>query len=1262
MPVLKVFTSGKTNFVFLYCKAANKILTFLVDSGADVTLIKENVLVPHRCKYFSNSNFVISGIGGNSERTKGQVQSKLKIEHVDESNFGDGCVDFSFHVVNSTFPIPTDGILGRDFLQRYRCNVDYGTWILNLFTDNNVKVEIPIHFKMPKKLSSFSVPARTEIVQALSLNLSEDSLVLNQEIMPGVFLANTVVPAVGIKHVKIINTTQKPVNISTIKVKYMPIKDYNLVSTEDLKNVSNFTDEQVKWRQKKITEILNEKLKDSPPEFRASIIQLCCEYHDIFHLEGDKLTVNNFYEQDIDLIDKTPVFRKNFRLPHADKPEIVDTVKDLVNQDIVEPSVSAYNNPIFLVPKKSENGERRMRLVVDFRALNSRIRADTFPLPNIQDILDQLGRSKWFSALDIQSAFYQVPLAKRVRHVTSFSLPGLGSWQFTRLPFGIKIAPNSYSRFMHMALSGLEDSAFCYIDDIVIFGCSLNHHNNNLRRVFQRLRICNLKLNLLKCNFLKPELQYLGHKLSNQGIFPFHKRLEVIDRYPPPTNCDEVLRFVSFCNYFSKWIPNFAKIVLPLRGLMKKKAKFYWGQEQQNAFKTLINILKSPKVLQLPDFSSEFTVATDASDLALGAVLKQGKKGSERPVSYASRGLTPCEVKKSVIEKELLAIHWAIKYFRPILYGRHFILETDHRPLVSLFSQRDPSSKMTRVRLDLEEYDFEIRYKPGKHNVADALSRIKMTPAELKLALAKINTKNLSDSDLDFLDNVELTAPLTSTDLKDLTPKNVDISVVTRSMASKNSQLQGQPTYSKYLPDSDKKTDDAKTTYTNVWEATSPSEISKLPKLSFSFGNSDNARNGFYFVESKIGVDVILQSVDNLGSSLFNLLKNFSHDTYAMSLKDNLFDFISVLNFKARVPKDLKLILFEPPEYVSNVKRQNKLIKETHENCLSGHVGVKRTTMKLKQRYSWKNMDAMVRNYISCCKQCQLGKITQKTKEPLTLTSTPSTSFEVVEIDTKGPAPAMSENGNRYIVTFQCNLTKFIDAVPIPDKSAITVAKAIVEHFLLRYGICKVIKTDLGSEYVNQILDEICTILNIDRKKSTPFHHESLGSIERNHRVLNEFFRTSSANDDWERHLPYYVFSYNTTPSTVHGFTPFELVFGKLPRLSFLRNQTHTPVYNLDNYASEMRQRLQHSQNVARDRLISAKNSQNYKTNKQLQPCNFRLGDFVKVLSDATTKWDRPYRGPYEIVGIDGVNSFVNINGKHVKLHNNRLELFKMKK
>ncbi|KAK9296901.1 hypothetical protein QLX08_009211 [Tetragonisca angustula] len=394
----------------------------------------------------------------------------------------------------------------------------------------------------------------------------------------------------------------------------------------------------------------------------------------------------------------------------------------MLDKEIIEHSDSPFNASVWVVPKKTDaSGKQKWRIVIDFRKLNEITDQDAYPLPNPDDILHHLGNAKFFSALDLSSGFHQIPMHPDSKKYTAFSTSD-GHFQYNRMPYGLKNAPATFQRMMDTALRGLIDRhCFVYLDDIIIFGNTIEEHNRNLAIVFQRLRDTGLKLQVDKCEFLKPELEYLGHIVTANGIQLNPKKLSAIKEFKTPKTITQVKSFLGLTGYYRKFIRNFAKIAKPLTALTQKNTPYHWTNERQTAFDTLKERLCNPPVLCYPDFQKTFTLTTDASNEGIGAVLSQ----NDHPCCYISRTLNNAERNYTTTEKELLAIVWSIKRLRQYLLGRKFVIQTDHQALKWLHNVKDPSSRLMRWRLRLEEYDYEIQYKKGKENqVADTLSRL----------------------------------------------------------------------------------------------------------------------------------------------------------------------------------------------------------------------------------------------------------------------------------------------------------------------------------------------------------------------------------------------------------------------------------------------------------------------------------------------------------------------------------------------------------
>ena len=1198
----------------------NNILTFLIDTGADISLCKVDRLNEEKLIVNVNKSCSFSGI--TTEKIQSLGTSKLNFIIYDQKN------DHDFHIVDENFPIPTDGILGRDFFAKFLCKIDYETFTITL-TIKNEEVTIPMKSSISRNFY-IKVEKRSELIYPINLELFEDSVVLNKEIQPGIFISNTIVPGNGICHIKILNTTDNDVLLENIELDVEPLKNYVFV-TKSKNNTNRF---------EKLLEALKMDINDN--KAKEDLCKIFRDYQHIFHLEGEQLTANNFYSQHIQVSDKTPVYIKNYRLPHSQYDEINHQVEELLQNDIIEHSNSAYNSPLLIVPKHSENGKEKWRLVVDFRQLNKKVVNDKFPLTRLDDVLDRLGRAKYFSTLDMTSSFHQINLDNSSKHLTAFSTNN-GHYQFKRLPFGLKISSNSFQRMLTIALSGLDASAFLYVDDIIVFGCSLKHHNENLRNVFERLSKYNLKLNAKKCVFLKPEVIYLGHQITKNGIKTDPAKHKIIENYPVPKDAEEIKRFVAFCNYYRRFIKNFAEITKCLNDQTKKGKVFEWTTECQQSFESLKKKLVNSPILQYPDFDKPFILTTDASNYALGAILSQGEIGKDLPISYASKTLGKHDLNKPVIEKELLAIYWGIEFFRPYLVGRKFIVVTDHRPLVSLFTHKNPSSKLTRIRVELSDHDFEIVYKKGKMNTnADALSRIKLDSDILKTMIPIENDES----------------------------KPSKILAITRSMRTKETHYEekekdiSQPNIEQH-----------------IWECTSLQDIKNIRELKYNvMASKNNIRNGpkegtIEFIDNSC----VMTINDNLAKYVLSLEKLVVYlhkqnvKNLALSCDDEIFKFISIDYLKdtynevyRKIKKsckyrnfDLNIILYKPLKRVKNLKVQQKLIEEFHNSPISGHFGVRKTVLKLKQRYIWKNMRKMVRDYVKNCDKCLRNKQTKNIKEEMIITDTPTTSFEIVEIDTVGPLRL--SNGYRYILTMQCNLTKYVVAYPIETKEAKNVAKTLVEQFILKYGCFKVLKSDNGTEFKNELMNEICKLLNIEQKFSAPYHHQTIGTLERNHRVMNEYMLNFVDDSNWDQWIPYYTFAYNTTPHVDNNYTPYELVFGKLTYLPIDEISHKNKIYNLENYYNELRIRLRNSLENAKKYINMAKEKSKIIYDKNILNNNFNIGDLVLVKYESRKKNQSPYHGPYEIIRKENVNSYLNINDKEKMFHNNSLKLYKKK-
>lgn len=442
-----------------------------------------------------------------------------------------------------------------------------------------------------------------------------------------------------------------------------------------------------------------------------------------FYQEGQTLSTTNSVRHSIITTTDRPVYSKVYRYPKVHEREIEIQIKEMLAQGIIRPSKSPYNSPLWIVPKKLDNeGEQKWRIVIVYRSLNSVTVDDKFPMPNIDSLFDKLGRAQYFSTIDLAKGFHQIMMDEKDIEKTAFSTP-LGHFEYIRMPFGLKNAPATFQRMMNHVLGEyINKVCVIYMDDILVFSTSLEEHFDSLSKIFRALNEHNLKVQLNKCNFLSRETQFLGHMVTPEGLKPCPSKIEAINRAQIPNTTKRIKSFLGLTGYYRKFIKNYSSIAAPIIKFLKKGVKINIDDPAFiDAFHKLKRIITSPPILSYPDFNKKFVLTTDASNVALGAVLSQ----EDRPICYASRTLNDHEKNYSTIEKELLAIVWATGYFRPYLYGVKFLVRTDHQPLKWLSSLKEPNSRLIRWRIKLGEYDFDIEYVKGKENkVADFLSRL----------------------------------------------------------------------------------------------------------------------------------------------------------------------------------------------------------------------------------------------------------------------------------------------------------------------------------------------------------------------------------------------------------------------------------------------------------------------------------------------------------------------------------------------------------
>ena len=452
---------------------------------------------------------------------------------------------------------------------------------------------------------------------------------------------------------------------------------------------------------------------------KCQLTQLFQSFPEIF---SDNPGKTSLVEHKIDLTTDEPIRSHIYPMPYTVRNDIQNEIKSMIDLDIIEPSNSPYASPIVLVKKKDSSN----RFCADYRKVNKATKFDPEPMTKSADLFLKLKNDQYITKIDMSKGYWQISVREQDRPKTAFICPDFGCYQFKRMPFGLVNSAATFTRMMRKLLSGLHGISN-YIDDIVVHNNTWEDHMRSLYALFQRLKEHNLTIKAKKCMFGFDRVEYLGHMVGRNEIQVLDENLKKIQKATRPTTKKLVKSFLGLANFYRSYIPDFADLAFPLTELTKtgRPNNVIWSEKEENAFVKLKNMLCSKPIIQIPDFEKAFIIQVDASEVGIGTVLLQEHDGKLLPVSFASRKLLPRERKYAIMEKECLAVVYAVQKYYEYLYGREFILQTDHQPLVCMNHNKIANHRIMRWSLLLQGFQMRIEAIPGKENViADYLSRM----------------------------------------------------------------------------------------------------------------------------------------------------------------------------------------------------------------------------------------------------------------------------------------------------------------------------------------------------------------------------------------------------------------------------------------------------------------------------------------------------------------------------------------------------------
>ena len=432
-------------------------------------------------------------------------------------------------------------------------------------------------------------------------------------------------------------------------------------------------------RTQRLAELIKkQKWPHLTPTERSELRQLILQHDPLFILDDKELGLIKGPPAHIKVDDPRPSRGRMYRYPEQAKQLIADMLKDMEDREIIERSTAAWLSPIVLVSKP--DGSKRMCL--DYRHVNTQLTADVYPLPRLEELVEQAAGHPYYVTLDMREAYFQIMLDEESRDLTTFS-DGVTLYRFRRLPFGLNCSPAIFSRRMASLLTPLLQKGWLknYLDDLILWAPSFPELLSRLKQLFSLLTENGVKLNLSKCTFGLKQVTFLGHQISGAGSMPDPKNVEAVTKMKAPTTVKEVRRFLGMCGFYRRHVPSFAKVATPLTNLTRARSDFRWTEACQSAFETLKACLVSAPVLVKARVNEPFIVTTDASNTHVGGVLSQVQAdGANKPIGYFSKKLSPCESRYSATDKEALAIILTCQNFRNYLWGIRFTVMTSSAP------------------------------------------------------------------------------------------------------------------------------------------------------------------------------------------------------------------------------------------------------------------------------------------------------------------------------------------------------------------------------------------------------------------------------------------------------------------------------------------------------------------------------------------------------------------------------------------------------
>jgi hypothetical protein len=796
-------------------------------------------------------------------------------------------------------------------------------------------------------------------------------------------------------------------------------------------------------------------------------------------------------------------------------------LEENLRKGFIRPSSSRAASPVLFVDKPGGG----LRFCVDYRALNAISTKDRYPLPLTRESLNNLKGMKYFTKIDIVSAFNNVRMKAGQEYLTAFRTR-FGLYESLVMPFGLTGAPATFQRFINDTLRDYLD-VFCtvYLDDILIYSQNRDEHTQHVRQVLERLNHAGLYANAKKCEFFQSEVKFLGLIVGKDGIRMDPEKIATIAKWEKPECLTDVQAFVGFTNFYRRFIRDFSKIVAPLVNLTKKGVVFNFDENCLKSFELLKKTFTEAPILKSFDWEKDVIVETDSSDYVSAGVLSQyDDEGILRPVAFFSKKLTPTECNYEIYDKELLAIIRCFEEWRPELEGTPSPIRviTDHKNLEYFMSTKLLNRRQARWSEFLSRFNFKIQYRPGKQGVKpDALTRRSED-------LPKEGDERLQHQSQTILKRKNLPDP--SPELTPATPARKKVSFSdpiseTRLFVTTRSRTRWNDEGPSNIPVIDHQHEN-------------PSDVPMTDNQPQD--NPAPAPTRFKLPEHLQTLFERAYREDPLPASILQALSGGQARHPNITLSD--------------CEQHGTYLFYRNRLYVPDLDElKSELVRSHHESRSAGHPGRSGTVELLKREYYWPGMLEYVTRWCRNCHVCRRSKSSREARQGvLRPLDVPQRSWQDISVDFI--THLVPSQGKDAVMVIVDRLTKMKHFAPCLDTcDAEDAARLFVKHVWKLHGLPTTIVSDRGPQWVSLFWKHLLRRLDTKALLSTAYHPETDGQTERTNATLEQYLRAyvSYLQDDWVDWLPLAEFSANQHVSESTGLSPFFANYGFHPRMGF---------------------------------------------------------------------------------------------------------------